>query len=81
MAAPEDLAQSAIYRHPSDTLLGRMLYAPRWTRLRRALSRRWPMPAPPSVAIRPPCVSSPARTRPSPAPATVAGPAPASRCR
>ena len=49
MAAPEDLAQSAIYRHPSDTLFGRMLprllHAPRWTRLRRALSRRWPMPA------------------------------------
>lgn len=49
MAAPEDLAQSAIYRHPSDTLFGRMLprllHAPRWTRLHRALSRRWPMPA------------------------------------
>ena len=49
MAAPEDLAQSAIYRHPSDTLFGRMLprllHAPRWTRLRRALSRRRPMPA------------------------------------
>ncbi|PSD47236.1 hypothetical protein C7E24_06050 [Stenotrophomonas maltophilia] len=49
MAAPEDLAQSAIYRHPSDTLFGRMLprllHAPRWTRLRRALSRRWPMRA------------------------------------
>ncbi|MBH1657815.1 hypothetical protein I5V54_00235 [Stenotrophomonas maltophilia] len=49
MTAPEDLAQSAIYRHPSDTLVGRMLprllHAPRWTRLRRALSRRWPMPA------------------------------------
>jgi hypothetical protein len=49
MTAPEDLAQSAIYRHPSDTLFGRMLprllHAPRWTRLRRALSRRWPMPA------------------------------------
>jgi len=49
VAAPEDLAQSAIYRHPSDTLFGRMLprllHAPRWTRLRRALSRRWPMPA------------------------------------
>ncbi len=49
MTAPEDLAQSAIYQHPSDTLFGRMLprllHAPRWTRLRRALSRRWPMPA------------------------------------
>ncbi|MFV1844744.1 hypothetical protein ACNJRW_01035 [Stenotrophomonas maltophilia] len=49
MTAPEDLAQSAIYRHPSDTLFGRMLprllHAPRWTRLRRALSRRWPIPA------------------------------------
>lgn len=49
MTAPDDLAQSAIYRHPSDTLFGRMLprllHAPRWTRLRRALSRRWPMPA------------------------------------
>ncbi len=49
MIAPEDLAPSAIYRHPSDTLFGRMLprllHAPRWTRLRRALSRRWPMPA------------------------------------
>jgi hypothetical protein len=49
VTAPEDLAQSAIYRHPSDTLFGRMLprllHAPRWTRLRRALSRRWPMPA------------------------------------
>ncbi|WP_294987765.1 hypothetical protein [uncultured Stenotrophomonas sp.] len=49
MAAPEDLAQSAIYRHPSDHLFGRMLprllHAPQWTRLRRALSRRWPMPA------------------------------------
>ena len=49
MTAPEDLAQSAIYRHPSDTLFGRMLprllHAPRWTRLRRVLSRRWPMPA------------------------------------
>lgn len=47
MTAPEDLAQSAIYRHPSDILVGRMLprllHAPRWTRLRRALSRRWPM--------------------------------------
>ncbi len=47
MIAPEDLAQSAIYRHPSDTLVGRMLprllHAPRWTRQRRALSRRWPM--------------------------------------
>ncbi|HEL2978114.1 TPA: hypothetical protein UMB92_000936 [Stenotrophomonas maltophilia] len=49
MTAPEDLAQSAIYRHPSDTPFGRMLprllHAPRWNRLRRALSRRWPMPA------------------------------------
>lgn len=49
MTAPEDLAQSAIYQHPSDTLFGRMLprllHAPRWTWLRRALSRRWPMPA------------------------------------
>ncbi|MCF3481729.1 hypothetical protein GUV60_16980 [Stenotrophomonas maltophilia] len=48
MSAPEDLAQSAIYRHPSDNALGRLLprllHAPRWTRLRRALSRRWPMP-------------------------------------
>src|SRR2546427_8698629 len=25
VAAPEDLAQSAIYRHPSDTAFGRML--------------------------------------------------------
>ncbi|HHA2819826.1 hypothetical protein [Stenotrophomonas maltophilia] len=49
MAAPEDLAQSAIYRHPSDNAFGRMLprllHASRWSRLRRALSRRWPMPA------------------------------------
>ena len=49
MTALEDLAQSAIYRHPSDTAFGRMLprllHAPQWTRLRRALSRRWPMPA------------------------------------
>lgn len=49
MTAPEDLAQSAIYRHPSDTAFGRMLprllHASRWSRLRRALSRRWPMPA------------------------------------
>nr|WP_312132487.1 hypothetical protein [Stenotrophomonas pavanii] len=41
MTAPEDLAPSAIYRHPSGTLIGRMLprllHAPRWTRLRRAL--------------------------------------------
>ena len=48
MTAPEDLAPSAIYRHPSDSLFGRvlprLLHAPRWTRLRRALSRRWPMP-------------------------------------
>ncbi|HDS1039844.1 TPA: hypothetical protein QDZ42_003316 [Stenotrophomonas maltophilia] len=48
MTAPEDLAPSAIYRHPSDTLSGwmlpRLLHAPGWTRLRRALSRRWPMP-------------------------------------
>ena len=39
MTAPEDLARSAIYRHPSDTLFGRMLprllHAPHWTRLRR----------------------------------------------
>ncbi|HEL7630447.1 TPA: hypothetical protein UL921_002271 [Stenotrophomonas maltophilia] len=48
MAAPDDLAQSAIYRHPFDNVFARMLrllHAPRWTRLRRALSRRWPMPA------------------------------------
>lgn len=49
MTALEDLAQSAIYRHPSDTAFGRMLprllHAPQWTRLRRWLSRRWPMPA------------------------------------
>jgi len=48
MVAPEDLAQSAIYRHPSDTWFGRMLprllHAPRWTRLRRAVLRLWPMP-------------------------------------
>lgn len=48
MAAPDDLAQSAIYRHPFDNVFARMLprllHAPRWTRLRRALSRRWPMP-------------------------------------
>ncbi len=49
MTAPDDLAQSAIYRHPFDNVFARMLprllHAPRWTRLRRALSRRWPMPA------------------------------------
>lgn len=49
MTAPQDLAQSAIYRHPSDSLFGRvlprLLHAVQWTRLRRALSRRWPMPA------------------------------------
>lgn len=49
MTAPDDLAQSALYRHPSGTLSGRMLprllHAPGWTRLRRALARRWPMPA------------------------------------
>lgn len=42
MAAPEDLAQSAIYRHPSDTLFGRMLprllHAPRWVDVRHAPS-------------------------------------------
>lgn len=49
MAAPEDLAQSAIYQHPSGHVAGRLLphllHARCWTRLRRALSRRWPMPA------------------------------------
>jgi len=43
------LDQAAHYRHPSDTLFGRvlprLLHAPGWTRLRRALARRWPMPA------------------------------------
>jgi len=48
MAAPDDLAHSAMYRHPSGTAFGRVLpglmHSARWTRLRRALARRWPMP-------------------------------------
>ncbi|MEN4904026.1 hypothetical protein [Luteimonas sp. TWI1416] len=49
MTAEADLAEAAAYRHPRATVLGRMLpsllHAPRWTRARRALFRRWRMPA------------------------------------
>ncbi|RZZ87212.1 hypothetical protein [Pseudoxanthomonas winnipegensis] len=48
-AAVPDLAQAAAYRHPSAAWYGRalprLLHAPGWTRWRRALTRRWPLPA------------------------------------
>ncbi|MCW0458696.1 hypothetical protein [Xanthomonas sacchari] len=48
-AAVPDLAEAAAYRHPSDAWYGRalprLLHAPGWTRLRRALTQRWPLPA------------------------------------
>ncbi|XQA67630.1 hypothetical protein ACM9XC_10005 [Xanthomonas sacchari] len=48
-ATVPDLAEAAAYRHPSAAWYGRalprLLHAPGWTRLRRALTQRWPLPA------------------------------------